>query len=173
MSCDSMELPFLREAQPDLRSWQSSRRPLPRRGSTRSVAVSPLPLPLACEERRVASDHCGRRSRAQLHHLRRQGRIFRWGAISCGGPPGLGGDVYQFPLSTHLDLDNDIATESTPWYTQYDPVDHHMSGRSRACQWWNPCEDDCPKSCGCTCAGAPPMDHEIHTEYNPRHTTRL
>ena len=107
MSCDSMELPFLCEAQPDLRSGQSFRRPPPRRGSTRSAAASPLPLPLACEERRGASDHCGRRSRAQLHRFRRKERIVRWGAISCGGPLGLGGDMYQFPLCTHPDLDND------------------------------------------------------------------
>ena len=95
-------------ALPDLRSGQSSRRPPPRWSSTRSAAASPLPLPLACGERRVASDHCGGRSRAQRRRLRRERRIFRWGAMSCGGSPGLGGDVHRFPVCTQPELDNDI-----------------------------------------------------------------
>ena len=146
MSCDSMESQFSCAAQPDLRSGQSPRRPPPRRGPTRSAAASPLLLPLACEERRGASDHGGRRSRAQLHRLRRKRRIFRWGALCRDGPPGLGGGVYQLPLYTHPD----------PWDTRFDPVDHHMSGNSCACeqwncasQWWNPCVDFFVNSGGC------------------------
>ena len=37
--------------------------------------------------------------------------------MSCGGPSGLGGDVYQFPLYTHPDLGNEFATEYTPTIT--------------------------------------------------------
>ena len=114
-----MESQFSCAALPGLRSGQSSRRPPPRRGSTRSAAASPLHLLLACEERRGTSDHCGRRSRAHQRRFRRKRRIFRWSAKSCGGPPGLGGDVFQFPMYTQPDLDYDIDPEYTPWCTQF------------------------------------------------------
>ena len=164
MSSDSMESQFSCAALPDLRSGQSSRRPPPRRGSTRNAATSPLPLPLACEERRGASDHCGRRSRAPQHRLRRKRRTFRWGAMSCGGPPGLGGDVYS-PIWTTISTKSahhgvrSSTLETTTW-----------TGNSCARHWWNLCDKNFPKSCDCTRAGTPPMDHEIFTEYNPWHT---
>ena len=82
-----MELQLSCEAQPDFRSWLSFRRPPLRRGSTRGA--SPLPLPLAHEERRGAADKGGRRSRAQEHRLRQKVRTFRWTAFSRGGPSGL------------------------------------------------------------------------------------
>ena len=143
MSSDSMESQCSCAALPDPRSTQSSRRP-------------PLPLPLACEERRGASDHCGRRSRAQQHRLRRKRRIFRWGAISSGGPLGLCGDLCQFLVYTQSDLEYDIDPEYTPWCTQFDPGDHNVPGNSCAHQWWNLCDDDLLKSCDCTRAGTPP-----------------
>ena len=63
MSCKSMELQLSCEAQSDLRSGLSVRRPPLRWGSTRGSSA--LPMPLAREERCGASDQCGRRSRSE------------------------------------------------------------------------------------------------------------
>ena len=148
------ESQFSRAALPDLRSGQFPRRPPLRRGPTRSAAASPLPLPLACEERRGAADYCGRRSCAQLHRLRRKRRIFRWSALCRDGPPRPSGGVRQLPLYTH----------SNPWHTQIglSPraqhvceiegkqrcLDQVVSGISFAGQW-NPCVDVFVNPGGC------------------------
>ena len=149
MSSDSVESQISCAALPDLCSGQSLRRPPPRRGSTRNAAASPLPLPLACEERRGASDRCGRRSRAQQHRCRRKRRIFRWSAISCGGPPG--GDVYQFLVYHSMiwttTLTNTCLETVLP-----------INGGTFAMTF-------CP--CDCTRGGTPPMQHEIYAQIDP------
>ena len=72
MSCDSMELPLFCEAQADLRLGLSFR----------SAEASPLPLPLAREERRGASDEHA------WHRLRLKKRTFRLSALCKGGSAG-------------------------------------------------------------------------------------
>ena len=135
-SCDSMESQFSCAALPDMRSGQPPRRPPLRRGSPRSAAASPLPLPLACEERRGASHHRGRRSRAQQHRLRRKRRIFRWGALSRDGPPGLSGDIVTpmptpMPASTPAPTLNLTATQSPD--VSSDTVENHCGESDGRC----------------------------------------
>ena len=171
MSSDSTELQISCAALLDLRSGQSLRRPPPWRGSTRSAAASPVPLPLACEERLGASDHCGRRSRAQQHRHQRKMRIFRLGALSCVGPPGLGGvpRVWKQLCPSVVELLRRVL-EHHPWTTKFTrrltPTPQDIRGRfpssvptdrtqwcidrhesceqqfSLASKWWNPREDE-------------------------------
>ena len=101
MSSDSMESQFSCAALPDLRSGQSSRLPPPRRGSTRSAAR--LRCPCRSPVRRDAAPPTTAEGALAPNSIAFDVRAESCGgAIRCGGPPGLGGDVYHGARSLTL-----------------------------------------------------------------------